>query len=44
MIVDLFGIDHWEANELGGVEVGFVHVNGGNLVIVIAGVVGDTLL
>lgn len=44
LIIDLFGIDHWEAGEFGGFEIGFVHVNCGDLVIVVASVIGDALI
>ena len=42
--VDLLGFDDGEANEFGVVEIGFSKVDGGNLVVVIGGVVKSTLI
>ena len=44
LIIDLFGVDHREAGELGSLKIGFVHINSGNLVIVIASIIGDALI
>ena len=43
LVVDLFGSNDGEADEVGVVEVGLVHVDGGNLVIVVGSVVADAL-
>ncbi len=44
MVVDLFGGDEGEALELGGFEVGFFEVDGGDLVVIVASVVINTVL
>lgn len=42
LLGDLFGSDEGIAREVGAVKVNAVEVNGGDLVIVVAGVVVDT--
>lgn len=42
LLGDLFGSDEGIAGEVGAVKVNAVEVNGGDLVIVVAGVVVDT--
>ncbi len=44
MIINLFGSDDGKANEIGTVEIGFMHVDSGNLMIVIGSVVTDALI
>lgn len=44
LIIDLLGIDHREAGKFGGFEIGFVYVDSGDLVIVVASVIGNALI
>ena len=44
LVINLFGEGGWEADEFSAVEVGFVHVYCGDLVIVVGSVVTDTLV
>ena len=44
LIIDLLGVDHRETGELDSFEIGFVHIDSGNLVIIIASVIGDALI
>lgn len=41
MVIDLFGKRSGEADELGAVEVDFVHVDSGDLMVVIGSVVAN---
>ena len=40
----MFGSNNWEADEIGIVEISFMHVDGGNLMIVVGSVITDALL
>lgn len=44
MIVDLFSGNHWVIDKVGRVEIDFAHIDGGDLVVVITSVIGDTLI
>lgn len=43
LVVDLFGGDDGEVDEAISVKRGFMHIDGGNLVIVIGSVIANTL-
>ena len=44
LIIDLLSLDDRQADEVGGVEVGIVHLDSRNLVVVVGGVVEDAFL
>ena len=44
LVVDLLGLDNREDGEFGGIEIGLREGDSGDLVIIISGVIEDTLL
>ena len=44
LVINLFSFNNWETDEFGAIEVGVMKFDGGNLVIIIGGVVEGTFV